>query len=297
VALFECVPNISEGRRQDVIDACVRAVEEAGARVLHRTSDPVHNRSVLTIAGDYRSVKGASVALAGVASALIDLRSHRGVHPRIGALDVLPFVPLKEASMSEAVALARDCGAEIWRRFGIPSFLYGDAAGTPLRRNLAAVRAGQFEGLGRRFERPEWRPDFGDPKAHDTAGAIAIGARDVLIAFNVELATGDRSLAHRIARTIRARDGGLRTLRALGLRRSDPSTLRQAQRRPSSGQAIVQVSLNVTDYCATPLYRIVELIRTLAAEDGVSVARSELVGCLPAAAVRETAAYYLGVTS
>jgi len=280
MALFESVPNISEGRRPEVIDACAGAVQRAGARVLHRTSDPVHNRSVLTIVGDDRQMKDAAVALAGTASALIDLRSHRGVHPRIGALDVLPFVPLKQAAMADAVSLARECGKLIWERYGIPCFLYGEAASTPLRRNLAAVRSGQFEGLERRFERPEWRPDFGDPRAHDTAGAIAIGARGPLIAWNVELATGDRSIANRIARTIRARDGGLRTLKALGLRLSDSA---------------VQVSLNVTDHRATPLYRIVELIRAFATEDGVSIMRSELVGCLPAGAIHEAAAYYLGL--
>ncbi len=286
MVLFESVPNISEGRRSEVIDACIAAVADAGARVLHRTSDPVHNRSVLTIVGDYRSVRDAGVALAGTASTLIDMRTHRGVHPRIGALDVLPFVPLRDAPMSEAVALARDCAERIWKQFRIPSFLYGEAAATPARRDLSAVRTGQFEGLQRRFERPEWRPDFGDPQAHDTAGAIAIGAREILVAFNVELATADRSVAARIAKVIRARDGGLRTLRALGFQRSDPST--------SSG--VVQVSLNLTDYRATPLYRVVELIRALAAEDGVSIARSELIGCVPAAAVHETACYYLGLS-
>ncbi|MBV8727525.1 MAG: glutamate formiminotransferase, partial [Candidatus Eremiobacteraeota bacterium] len=147
--------------------------------------------------------------------------------------------------------------------------------------DLSAIRTGQFEELERRFERPEWHPDFGDPQAHDTAGAIAIGAREVLIAFNVELATNDRSVATRIAREIRARDGGLRTLRALGLQRSE---------------TIVQVSLNVADFRATPLYRVVELIRTLAAEDGVSIVRCELIGCVPAAAVHETARYYLGLS-
>ena len=278
--LFECVPNISEGRRADVIDACVLAATNAGAKLLHQTSDPIHNRTVLTLAGDYRSVRDAGVALAGTAGALIDMRTHRGVHPRIGALDVLPFIPLREATMVEAVALARDCGERIWKQFRIPSFLYGEAAATADRRDLAAVRTGQFEGLQRRFERPEWRPDFGDPRAHDTAGAIAIGAREVLIAFNVELATDDRAVATRIARTIRARDGGLRTLRALGLQRSE---------------AIVQVSLNIADFHATPLYRVVEIIRRLAAEDGVSIVRSELVGCLPAAAVHEAARYYLGL--
>ncbi|MBV8726475.1 MAG: glutamate formimidoyltransferase [Candidatus Eremiobacteraeota bacterium] len=279
--LFESVPNISEGRRRDVIEACVHAVADAGARVLHKTSDPIHNRSVLTLVGDYRSIRDAGVALAGAASALIDMRAHHGVHPRIGALDVLPFVPLNEATMAEAVALARDCAQRIWKQYRIPSFLYGEAATVPSRRDLSAIRTGQFEGLERRFERPEWHPDFGDPQAHDTAGAIAIGAREVLIAFNVELATDDRSVATRIAREIRARDGGLRTLRALGLQRSE---------------TVVQVSLNVADYRATPLYRVVELIRTLAAEDGVSILRSELIGCLPAAAVHDTARYYLGLS-
>ncbi|MBV8689526.1 MAG: glutamate formimidoyltransferase [Candidatus Eremiobacteraeota bacterium] len=282
MALFECVPNISEGRRRDVIDACARTVSECGAKVLHRTSDPVHNRSVLTLAGNYQAVRDAGVALAGVASSLIDMRTHRGVHPRIGALDVLPFIPLRETPMSEAVQLARDCGERIWQQFRIPSFLYGEAASAPSRRDLAAVRTGQFEGLERRFERPEWQPDFGDPRAHDTAGAIAIGARELLIAFNVELATADRSVATRIAKLIRARDGGLRTLRALGLQRSE---------------TIVQVSLNVSNYRATPLYRIVELIRRLAAEEGVAIVRSELIGCLPAGAVHETALYYLGLSN
>ena len=278
--MYEIVPNISEGQREDVIDACVQAAQAHGASVVHRTSDPVHHRSVLTIIGNREQILNAAVALAGVASRAIDLRAHRGVHPRIGALDVLPFVPLREVSMSDAVALAREAGARIWQEYAIPSFLYGEAATTPLRRQLAAVRQGQFEGLDARFERPEWRPDFGDPKAHTTAGAIAIGARAVLIAFNVELATGDLSVARRIAALIRERDGGLRTLRALGLRLSEQT---------------VQVSLNVTNYEATPLYRILEVIRELAAGVGVRVLRSELIGALPRRAVSESAAYYLGL--
>ena len=278
--VYEIVPNLSEGQRDDVIDACVDAVQERGATVLHRTSDRVHHRSVLTIVGSRKQILEAAVALAGVASRTIDLRIHRGVHPRIGALDVLPFVPLQGASMTDAIALAREAGARIWQEHAIPSFLYGEAAVTPLRRQLAAVRQGQFEGLDARFERPEWRPDFGDPKAHTTAGAIAIGARAILIAFNVELATGEVSVARRIAALIRERDGGMRTLRALGLRLSEQS---------------VQVSLNITNYEATPLYRIVEVIRELAADFGVKVLRGELIGALPRRAVRESASYYLGL--
>lgn len=279
-ALFETVPNFSEGRDLATIDALVEAANESGARVLHRTSDPVHNRSVLTIAGGYDDLLRCALALAGTALERIDLRAHAGVHPRIGALDVLPFVPLEGASMDDAVRLAREAGRQIWEQYGWPSFLYGEAAATPLRRNLAAVREGQFEGLDARFERPDWRPDFGDVAKHVSAGAIAIGARPVLIAFNVELETGDLAIAKRIARAVRERDGGLKTLKALGLRLGDD---------------LVQVSLNVTDYRATPLYRVVEVIRSLAHREGVAVRRCELIGCLPLEAVTQTAEYYLGL--
>ncbi|MDQ6929950.1 MAG: glutamate formimidoyltransferase [Candidatus Eremiobacteraeota bacterium] len=280
MALFETVPNISEGRRSDVIDRCVSVMERCGARVIHRTSDAVHNRSVLTAIGSYEQLSDAALALARQTTEHIDLRAHAGVHPRIGALDVLPFVPLGAATMERAVELARECARRIWSELSIPSFLYGEASSTALRRNLASIRSGGFEGLDARFERPEWTPDFGDPRAHVTAGAVAVGARALLIAFNVELATGDLEIARAIARAIRERSGGLGTLRALGLRLSEN---------------VVQVSLNVTDYAATPLYRVVELIRGLAALRGVAILRSELIGCLPAAAVSASARYYLGL--
>lgn len=281
-ALFETVPNFSEGRDTAVIDALVTAAELQGARVIHRTSDAVHNRTVLTIVGSYDEILQAAIALAGTALERIDLRSHTGVHPRIGALDVLPFVPLRNATMGQAVELARTAGREMWERYRLPSFLYGEAAATPLRRNLAVVRQGEFEGLDTRFERPDWRPDFGDVAKHVSAGAVAIGARGILIAFNVELASGDLALAKRIARKLRERDGGLRTLKALGLRLADD---------------LVQISLNITDYSATPLYRVVELVRMMAAAEGVAIARSELIGCLPLEAVTDTAGYYLGLSS
>jgi glutamate formiminotransferase len=280
--LLESVPNISEGRDLETIDRCVAAAAACGVRVVHRTSDAVHNRSVLTMAGGYEELREAAIALAAVTAERIDLRTHAGVHPRIGALDVLPFVPLRDASMADAVRLARETAAAIWERLRVPSFLYGEAAATPLRRNLAAVRQGQFEGLDSRFELPDWRPDFGDLPKHPSAGAIAVGARSILVAFNVELASGDLALAKHIARALRERDGGLRTLKALGLR---------------LGENLVQVSINVTDYRATPLYRIVELVRALASQAGVAVLRSELIGCLPYAAVEESARYYLGVST
>lgn len=277
--LYEIVPNLSEGRELAVIDEAVEAARGAGARVLHRTSDAAHHRSVLTIVGNDRAVLDAAVAIAGVAAEYIDLRAHRGVHPRIGALDVLPFVPLRGATMEGAVALARAAAQRIWERYEIPSFFYGAAATREERRALPAVRRGQFEGLDARVARPDDGFDVGDAK-HPSAGAIAVGARDVLIAFNVELATGDLGVAKRIARVLRERDGGLRTLRALAF---------------PLDNGHVQVSLNVTDYAAVPLHRVVEMTRALAAEDGVAVARGELIGCLPLAAVQTAASYYLGI--
>jgi glutamate formiminotransferase len=279
--LFEIVPNLSEGRDPAVIDEAIAAVQRSGARVLHRTSDDVHHRSVLTIAGSGQQVLDAGIALAGVAVERIDLRRHRGVHPRIGALDVLPFVPLGSARLDDAAALAHRAGAAIWQRYRLPSFYYGAAARRPDRRLLAYIRSGEFEGLASRFADPAWAPDEGNIALHPSAGAIAIGARDVLVAFNVELATNDLAAAREIARLIREQGGGLRTLRALAFPRGET----------------VQVSLNVTNYCATPLYRIVEMIRTLAGERGIEVAGSELIGCLPRAAVEASAAYYLGVSS
>lgn len=280
--LFEIVPNLSEGRETATIDAAVSAVERSDAHVLHRTSDPVHHRSVLTIAGTATQVVEAAVALAGVAVERIDLRIHRGVHPRIGALDVLPFVPLGGATLDDAAALAHRAGAAIWERYGIPSFYYGAAARHDARRLLPQVRKGEFEGLDARFADPRWAPDEGTIAKHPSAGAIAIGARDILIAFNVELATDDLASARAIAHIIRERSGGLRTLRALAF---------------PLGTGKVQVSLNITNYEATPLYRIVELVRFLAAERGIELLGSELIGCLPMAAVESAAAYALGVTA
>jgi len=268
--LFEIVPNLSEGRDAAFVEEAVASVEAIGARVLHRTSDAVHHRSVLTVVGTAQQVLEASVALAGVALARIDLRTHRGVHPRIGALDVLPFVQLRNATVADADALEHRAGATIWERYRVPSFYYGAAARRPERQLLARVRSGQFEGLEARFADPQWMPDEGDTGLHPTAGAIAIGAREILIAYNVVLATDDLAAVREIARRVRERGGGLSTLRALAF-------------PLPSGR--VQVSLNVTNYSATPLYRVVELIRALAARRGIRVADTELIGCLPRAAL------------
>lgn len=274
--LFECVPNVSEGRDAAVLDACALAIEDAGAELAHRTSDEVHHRSVFTFFGDQATVLAASVALAKVTTAKIDLRTHRGAHPRIGALDVLPFVPLGDATLDEAAALARSAAARIWHELGMPSYLYGAAARAAQRRELADIRRGEFEGLAARLADSAWQFDFGDA-AHASAGAIAIGARPFLIAFNVELASGDVDVARRIARLLRGSSGGLRTLKCLGLRLS-------ADR--------VHVSCNLTDVDAVPLYRVTELVRRAAARAGVAVARSELIGLAPARAVVRTARAY-----
>lgn len=262
--LFEIVPNLSEGRDATLVEACAEAVARAGARVIHCTSDRVHNRSVITAVGSRDAVVAAGVALAGAAAERIDLRTHRGVHPRIGALDVLPFIALRGATLGDAAAAAHEAGAKIWNTHHIPSYYYDAAATVPGVRTLPDVRRG-----GIPF-------DNGDT-AHPTAGAIAIGAREFLIAFNVELATGDIEVARTIARRLRARDGGLHTLRALGLRRD---------------AGAVQVSFNITDVEATPIYRVVELVRALAAESGITVVRSELIGLVPRTALQATAAYY-----
>jgi glutamate formiminotransferase len=280
--LFEIVPNFSEGRDPAFLEAAEAVVAASGAHLLDRSRDEAHHRSVLTIAGNGEQVVGAAVALAGLAAERIDLRVHRGLHPRIGALDVLPFVPLSGASLDDAAALAHKAGTRIWETHRIPSFYYGAAAKHEERRDLPAVRRGEFEGLEDRFADPAWAPDAGDIARHASAGAIAIGARGVLVAFNVELATGDLAAARSIARAIRQRDGGLRTLRALAFPLDDGR---------------VQISVNVTDAAATPLYRVFELIALLAAQRGIETVRGELIGCIPQAAVEATAAYSLGVTA
>ena len=279
MALFEIVPNISEGRDASTVDAAVAAMAGEGARILHRTSDAVHHRSVITAAGSASQVVAAAVALARVTLERIDLREHRGEHPRIGALDVLPFVPLGSATLDDAVTLAHRAAARIWRELGIPALLYGAAASAPHRANLADVRRGEFEGLLERSRDARWAFDYGDAP-HDSAGAIAVGARPFLLAFNVELETGDLTLARSIARTLRERGGGLRTLKALGIR--------------LSGSA-VQVSFNITDVDAIPLYRVRELVRLAAARHGVRTGRSELIGLAPRRALERTARAYKAI--
>jgi glutamate formiminotransferase len=276
MALFEIVPNISEGRDLATVDAAVEAMTAEGVRLIHRTSDAVHHRSVITAVGSGSQVVAAAVALARVTSERIDLRVHRGAHPRIGALDVLPFVPVRDATLDDAVTLAHRAATRIWHELGIPALLYGAAASAPHRVNLADVRRGEFEGLAERSRDPQWAFDYGDVP-HAGAGAVAVGARPLLLAFNVELDSADLALARSIARRLRERDGGLRTLKALGIRLAPD---------------VVQVSFNLTDVDAIPLYRVRELVRLAALRHGVTLRRSELIGLAPRRAIVRTARAY-----
>lgn len=273
--MIESIPNVSEGRRPDVLaalTACLRAVP--GLRVLDTSADAAHHRSVFTMAGTADAVAAAALALVECAVAQIDLRKHRGVHPRFGAVDVLPFVPLDGATLDECVRLAHRVGTAIAEQFAIPVYYYEAAASAPHRRRLEDVRRGEFEGLSTRMLDPAWAPDAGPGRPHPSAGAIAIGARHPLIAYNVNLASNRLPVAQAIARQIRERDGGLRAVKALGL--------------PLADRGIVQVSTNLVDYTITPPAVVFDTVCRLAAEFGVTVRESELIGLIPRAALTGT---------
>ena len=272
MALIECVPNVSEGRRRDVIDRLASSIERvAGVRLLDRSSDPAHNRSVFTFAGNAPAVADAVLALFETAVAAIDLRSHSGAHPRLGAVDVVPFIPISGATMTDCVALAETTGATVASRFQIPVFLYEEAAATDARRNLADIRRGEFEGLAAKLALPEWQPDYGPSRPHLTAGATVIGARAPLIAFNVNLTTGRLETAKAIAAAVRYSSGGLPFVKALGI--------------SLEHRGVVQVSMNLTNYEKTPIVRVFEAVRQEAARHGTSVLESEIVGLVPESAL------------
>lgn len=279
MAIIECIPNLSEGRRQDVIDACAQAIRGAGVHLLDVKSDASHNRTVYTFAGDAPAVRAAVLALFAAAVPAIDLRSHSGEHPRLGAVDVTPFVPIEGVTMAECVALAKSVGEEIGRQFGVPVFLYEEAASTPARRNLEDIRRGEFEGLAAKMQQPDWKPDFGPSAPHVTAGAAVVGARMPLIAYNINLATNRLDVAKKIAAAVRQSSGGLRFVKAMGVELSD--------------KGVVQVSMNLTNFEKTPMFRVFELVKREAARYGVSVLESEIVGLVPAAALTATAAWFL----
>jgi glutamate formiminotransferase len=279
--LIECVPNFSEGRDLAKVDALVDAMSGVpGAWVLDRTSDVDHNRSVITLAGAPEAVAEAAIRGVGAAAKLIDMTRQRGVHPRIGATDVLPFVPLESVSMEECVALARRVGSEIWERYRIPVYFYEAAATRPERVNLENIRKGQFEGLlVDTLRDPDKSPDIGEPRLHPTAGATAVGTRKLLIAYNIHLNTPDASIAKKIARAIRFSSGGLRHVKAIGVE--------------LKARGVAQVSINLTDFEQTPLHRVFEMVKREADRHGTAVTGSEIIGLLPRRAIELSAEYYL----
>lgn len=279
--IVECVPNISEGRNAAVVAECVNAVASVdGVKVLNFTSDYDHNRSVITFIGNPEAVSEAAVRLCKKAAELIDLTKHSGEHPRMGAVDVIPFIPIKNADMTEVTELAKNTGKRICEEAGIPVYLYENAATAPHRRNLADVRRGQFEGLCEKTKLPEWQPDFGEGY-HKTAGISIVGAREFLIAFNIELETDDVEIAKKIAKTIRFSSGGYPCVKALGLMLHETNT--------------AQVSINFTDYKTTSLYTVVEKVREEAKKYGTSVKCTELIGLSPMKALIDCAEHYLKI--
>ena len=280
VAIIECVPNVSEGRRPEVVQAIIDAIRAvAGVRVLDSSSDPAHNRSVVTMAGDSVPLKAAVLALFAEAVRRIDLRTHHGEHPRLGAVDVVPFVPIQGATMAECITLATDVAAEVATRFELPVFLYEEAAKKPSRRGLEDIRRGEFEGLAEKLGTPEWAPDFGPARPHPTAGATVIGARMPLIAYNVNLATDRLDVAKKIAAAVRHSSGGFRYVKALGIALDD--------------RGIVQVSMNLTNHERTPIHRVFDAVRREAERYGVAVLESEIIGLTPEAALLSAAQHYL----
>jgi glutamate formiminotransferase / 5-formyltetrahydrofolate cyclo-ligase len=278
--IIESVPNISEGRRPDVIERLAQAIRATpGARLLDHSADASHNRSVFTLAGDAAAVKAATLALFAVAVEAIDLRQHRGEHPRLGAVDVVPFVPIEDVTMADCVALAKDVGAAVAERFRVPVFLYEDASANPARKNLEDIRRGEFEGLAAKMASAGWAPDFGPATPHETAGASAIGARMPLIAYNINLNTDRLDVAKKIASAIRHSSGGLRYVKAMGVTLDDRN--------------LAQVSMNLTNYERTPVFRVFEMVKREAARYGVTILESEVVGLVPSAALVRSAEFYL----
>ena len=280
--IMECVPNFSEGRDLEKIDKIVKPFRgKEGVKLLDYSNDIDHNRLVVTVVGQPEALKEAVIEAIGIAVELIDLNHHQGQHPRMGAADVVPFIPIKGCTMDDAIALSREVGATVAERYNLPVFLYEKSASAPHRENLAAVRKGEFEGMAEKIKLPEWHPDFGPAERHTTAGAVAIGARMPLVAYNINLDTPSLEIAHGIAKKIRFIGGGLRYCKAMGVELKE--------------RGITQVSINMTDYTKTALYQAMEMVRFEARRYGVNVVGSEIIGLVPMAALIDTSAYYLGL--
>lgn len=280
--IMECVPNFSEGRDREKMEKILEVFRNrTGVRLLDFQHDENHNRMVVTAAGEPESLAKAATDAIGMAVQVIDMTKHQGQHPRMGAADVVPFVPVRNTDMSSAVELSRQVAKTVSEKYDLPVFLYEASATVVERRNLANIRKGQFEGMAEKLRDPEWKPDFGPNRIHPTAGVTAIGARMPLVAFNVNLNTDRLDIADAIAKKVRHINGGLRYCRAIGVELKD--------------RGLVQVSMNMTNCEKTALYMAIELIRIEARRYGVRIAGSEIVGLTPMAALIDTAAYYLGL--
>ena len=278
--LVECVPNFSEGREKAKVDAIVEAMKVNGVYLLDREMDADHNRCVITLAGERDAIQEAAIRGVGKAAELIDLTRHQGAHPRMGAADVVPFIPIDGVTIEDCVAMAQHVGAEIWKRFQIPVYLYEAAARIPERTNLENIRRGQFEGIRDEIAtNPARRPDFGEPRLHPTAGATVVGARKFLIAYNVFLNTPDVEIAKKVAKAVRFSSGGMRFVKGAGF----------------LVRGMAQVSMNLTDFEQTPVHRVFELVKREAARYGVMPVSSEIVGLIPKKALEQAAEWFLQV--
>jgi glutamate formiminotransferase len=278
--IIECVPNFSEGRDLLKLEKILDVFRgRNNVKLLDYSSDEDHNRTVVTLVGEPDALKSAMIEAIGKAVELIDLTKHEGQHPRMGAVDVIPFIPIKNVTVEEADKLAREVAMEAAKLYGLPFFLYEKSASAPHRENLATVRKGQFEGMAEKMKDSMWKPDFGPETIHPTAGVTAIGARMPLVAFNVNLSTNNLEIASKIAKQVRHINGGFRYVKALGIELED--------------RGIVQVSMNLTDYTKTSIYRVFETIKMEAQRYGVNIVGSEIVGLLPLQAIVDTADYYL----
>ncbi|MCL2381903.1 MAG: glutamate formimidoyltransferase [Treponema sp.] len=280
--IVECIPNFSEGNNQEIIGALVEAGKSVpGVTLLDHSSDTSHNRSVFTLVGDPKGIAEAAFKLCKLASEKIDMTKHKGEHPRMGATDVIPFVPIQDVSVAECVDISKAVAKRMWDELKIPSFLYEYSASSPARENLAAIRKGQFEGMPEKLLQDEWAPDYGGRKIHPTAGITAVGARPPLVAFNVNLGTSDLEIANKIAKTIRGSSGGYKHCKAIGVMLEDRN--------------IAQVSMNMVNFEGTPLYRVFEAIRFEAERWGVPIVGSEIIGLTPAKSLIDAAEYYLKI--
>lgn len=280
--IVECVPNFSEGRDLEKVEKIANAFRaKEGVKLLDYSTDKDHNRMVVTVVGEPEALKKAVIEAIGIAINIIDLNHHKGQHPRMGAVDVVPFIPIRNVSMEETINLSKEVSKEVSDKYNLPVYLYEKAASAPHRENLATIRKGEFEGLKDKMQLAEWRPDFGPAQPHPTAGATVIGARMPLVAYNVNLNTDKLEIADAIAKKVRFLGGGLRFCKAMGVELTD--------------RGIVQVSMNLTDFTKTAIYRAHELVRIEANRYGVTIVGAEIIGLVPMDALIDTAAYYLGL--